>query len=130
MCHIDHCYTQILVDMFDLVLHLLTQLLVECPEWLVHQHQLGLENKCSRHGNPLLLTARELSRATTAETFQLDHAQRFIHTLVNLSFRCLSDFERVGQVLADRHVWKQGVVLKDNPDIPFPGRHIVNRSTV
>ena len=45
---VDHGDAQALVEVLDLVLHLLAQLLVERAERLVHQDQLGLEHARAR----------------------------------------------------------------------------------
>ena len=64
MCDVDEGHPDPVVDAFDLILHLLPQLLVESAERLVHQHELGIEDECTRHCDALLLTARELTRPT------------------------------------------------------------------
>ena len=58
MRHIDHGHAEPLVDVLDLVLHLLAQLLVEGTQRLVHQHEVRLEDKGARDGDALLLAAR------------------------------------------------------------------------
>ena len=45
------------MNVFDLVLHLLAQILVQRAQGLVHQNQVRLENQGPRQRHPLLLTA-------------------------------------------------------------------------
>ena len=87
--HVDHGDAQTLVEVLDLVLHLLAQLLVQRAERLVHQDQLGLEHERARDRDPLLLTARELGRPALPEIRQLDHVERLPDPRLDLGRRRL-----------------------------------------
>ena len=118
------------MDVLDLVLHLLAQLLVERAERLVHQHELGLEDQRAGDRDPLLLAARELGRPAVAEGVELDHLERPAHPVPDLGFGELPDRERKGQVLANRHVREQGIVLEHHADPALVRRHVVDRLAV
>ena len=62
---IDNGQAKPFVQQLDLDLQLLTQLLVERPKRLVHQHQARLEHQRARQGDALLLSTRELRGAAT-----------------------------------------------------------------
>jgi len=68
MGYIDRGDPEILVQMFDLDLHLLAQLLVERTERLVHQHELGLEHERARERYALLLPSGKLCGPPICET--------------------------------------------------------------
>ena len=124
--HVDDGDSQVLMDVLDLVLHLLPELLVEGAQGLVHQHQGGLEDQRPGHRDPLLLAARELGRAPPAETGKLDHLQRLRDPLARLVARHATHFQREEEVLLDRHVGEQRVVLEHHADTALVRRHPVD----
>ena len=124
MGDVDHGDAEALVEVLDLVLHLLAQLLVERAERLVHHDQLGLEHERARDRDPLLLAARELGGAALPEARELDHVERLPDPRLDLGRRGFAHLERERQVLVDRHVREQGVVLEHHADVApvAPGR--------
>jgi len=75
VCHVDHGHAETLMQVFDFHLHVFTQLLVQCAQRFVHQHQLWLEYQCASQCHALLLAARELGRIALGESIELHHAQ-------------------------------------------------------
>ena len=65
-------------------------------------------------------------RWSVAECAELHHVQRLLHPLVDFRLVQLPHVERESEVLPHRHVRKEGVVLKDHPNAPAMGRHIVD----
>ncbi|KYC16940.1 hypothetical protein WM94_22815 [Pseudomonas sp. ABFPK] len=63
-------YSQACMQLLDLDLHVLTQLLIQRPQGLVHQDQLWFENKCSSERHTLLLATRELRWHTIDQVAQ------------------------------------------------------------
>ena len=63
------------MNMFNFVLHLLTQLLVECAQWFVHQHKFRIKHQSPGNGYPLLLTTGELGGTTVAKRAELYHVE-------------------------------------------------------
>ncbi|MCY1355165.1 hypothetical protein D9M69_415760 [compost metagenome] len=114
MGDVHHRDAQPLVQAFDLVLHLLAQILVERPQGLVHQHQLGLENQRASKGNSLLLPTGELTWCPIALVLHFHHRQRRIDPLFNFRLGYFSYGQWIGQVLRNGHVRKQRIVLKDH----------------
>jgi len=49
---------------------------VERAEWLIEEDEAGLDGKCARQRDPLLLAARELMRVAPAEARQADRVEQ------------------------------------------------------
>jgi hypothetical protein len=113
-----------LVDLGDLEAHLLAQQRVEVGQRLVEQQDVGLEHDRTREGHALLLAARELARVAVAEAFQLDHAEHRTHFLGDDGGGKLPHLETEGQVLVDRHVRPERVVLEHEADAAPLGRDV------
>lgn len=122
----DDGHAEILVDMLDLQLHMLAQLLVERPQRFVHQHQFGVKDQRAGQSDALLLTARKLLRVAAGELPQTHHVQHLLHLGVDFRSRKLAHRQWKAQVLGDRHVWKQRVILKDHADVALVWRHLVD----
>ena len=73
--YVDDCYTEAFMNMFNFVLHLLTQLFVKRTQWFVHQHKVRIKYQSPGNGYPLLLTTRELGRTTIAKRAELYHVE-------------------------------------------------------
>ena len=115
------------MQMLDLVLHGLAQLLVQRPQRLVHQDQLGLEHQRPGQRHPLLLAARHLRRAAVRERPELHHVERPRHPRRDVGLRDAANLERERHILPDGHVGEQGVVLEHHADVAPIGRHLVDR---
>ena len=130
MGDVDHGDAEPLVQVPDLVLHVLAQLLVEGAERLVHQHELGLEDQRPGERDALLLAAGELRRAAAGEAAHLHHVERALHLRLDLGLGQLAHLEREGEVLADGHVRKERVVLEHHADAALVRRDVVDRPAV
>ncbi|MNM42719.1 hypothetical protein D3C81_535640 [compost metagenome] len=124
--HVDHGHAQALVQVFDFHLHVFTQLFVECAERFVHQHQLRLEHQRAGQCHTLLLTAGQLRRVTLGEGVELDHAQDFFDPVADVAFVQTAHGQRERQVLGDRHVREQRVILEHHADVTLVRRHVVD----
>ena len=102
------------LDSFELELHLLTQLHIERTERLVEEERGGLIDECPRERDPLLLSARELSRLSTLEAFELDDSQYLEHAPAVLATRNALHLETEHDVVVDRHVREECVLLEDH----------------
>ena len=81
----------------------------------------------ARDRDALLLTARELLRQTIVHAFERDEAQELAAALDALGGRHAPDPQRELDVVADRHVAEQRVVLEHEPDLALAGvrvRHV------
>ena len=87
---------------------------VQRREGLIQQEQLGTVHQHPGQRHPLLLSARQLAGLALFQIAKLEHGQRLVQRpfptgLVPLPVKA------AGQVLPDRHVRKQGVVLEQVP---------------
>ena len=110
------------MQLLQLDLHVLAQLLVERAQRFVHQHQLRLEHQCAGQGHALLLATRQLRRVAARHALQPHHGQRPLHPLGLLGFGYTAHRQRVGHVVAHRHVRKQRVVLEHHAEIALVRR--------
>ncbi len=129
MRDVDEGHAQLLVQRLQLVLHVLAQLLVQRAERLVHQHQLGFEHQRARQGDALLLAAGELRGIALGEALHAHHLQGMVDTLGALGGGKLAHGERVLDVLRDREVREQRVVLEHHADVALVRRHGVEQGT-
>ena len=110
----------------DLGAHLRPQLRVEVRERLVHQKRLRLADDRPAHRHPLALTARELPRPALELLLELEQPADPLHPLVDFPLRELAQPERKGEVVVDRLVRVEGVVLEDHRDIAVAWRQGVD----
>ena len=74
--------------------------------------------------HPLLLPARQIRRAATGEGLHPHHLQRLADPLADLLARQALLFQREGDVLFDRQMREQSVVLEHGIDRPPEGRRM------
>ena len=106
----------------ELDLHLLAQLEVEGAERLVEQQDLRVVDDRAREGDALTLAAGELCRLPGAETAEAHHLERFRCSAATLPLPDLLHHEPVLDVLLDRHVREERVVLEDGVHRPVVRR--------
>src|SRR6185436_10055038 len=99
----------------------------ERAERFVHQDERRIEHERACHRDALLLAARQLMRLTLVEAFEFDHLQRPLNALPDLVLRLAPDLEREGEVLADRHVREERVILEDEAKSALMRRRIGER---
>ena len=116
------------MQVFDLHLHVFTQLLVESAEGLVHQHQLRFEHQRPGQCHTLLLAARQLRRVALGEGVELDHAQHAFDPLADIGLAQAAYRQRERQVLGDGHVGEQRVVLEHHANVALVRRHVIDRA--
>ena len=83
MGDVDDRDTEVFVNVFDFVLHLLAEVLVQRTQWLIHQHHLRVKHQGPRYRHALLLTTRQLGRQPVTERAQLYHIQCPFDALVD-----------------------------------------------
>ena len=104
------------LEPLDLDLHVEPQVLVERREGLVEQQDRRLDRQRARQRHALLLAAGELPRQTLGhrgKLHQLEQALRFAPARRRVD---AARGEAIGDVLGDRHVRKQRVVLEHDAD--------------
>ena len=103
---------QIALEPLEKALHLTAQLGVECAERLVKQHEPGFTDNRAREGDALPLPTGQLGRVAGLEPRQRDPLQRLLCPRPHLGAAHAADREPVGDVLGDRQMREQRVVLK------------------
>ena len=114
--HVDEGRTELVLDSLQLQLHLLAQLHVECSERLVEQERSRPVDERACERDTLLLAAGELARAATLQPFELDDPQHLVDAIFVLSLWNVLHLEPERDVVVDRHVREQGVLLEDHVD--------------
>ena len=95
---------------------------VEIRERLVKQDCLRFGGQRAGQGAALLFAARELVRHPFVEPCQAHQPEQLAHPVARTAV------EGVGDILAQRHVRKEGVVLEDHSYSPALGRQVHFRS--
>jgi hypothetical protein len=120
---VDERDAHLALDPEEFELHFLAELEIECAERLVEQQHLGFVDDRPGERDALALTAGELGRLAAAEPGQADHLQRAVYLLASFGLPDVPHAEAVLDVLADRHVRKQRVVLEHGVDVPVVRRN-------
>jgi hypothetical protein len=110
---VDERDADFLLDALQLRLHVLSELQVERAERLVQQEHLRAVHDRAGERDPLALPAGELGWLPALETAELDELECLGRALRAFAAFHALDPHPVADVLADRHVREQRVVLKD-----------------
>jgi len=114
---VDRGDAEFLLDAGDLGAHVHTELGVEVRQWLVHQEHFRRADQRTAHRDTLTLATGQVARLAVEVVLELQHLRSLLHPVRNLVFGDAGDLQRVRHVLADRHVWVQGVVLEHRRDV-------------
>src|SRR6266480_878587 len=109
MGHVDERDAHFLLDPFELQLHLLAQLEIECPERLVEQQDLRTVDQRTSERDPLLLPAGHLRGLAFLEALEVHQAHRLVDTLPDVFPTDLLASKTEGDVLEDIEVREQRV---------------------
>ena len=120
--HEDEGDPDFLLDPLQLDLHLLAQLQVEGAERLVEEQDGRAVDERPGEGDALGLAAGDLGRLAALEAGQLDELEHLGDALLDLGVVDVRPAQAEGDVLVDRQVREQGVVLEDRVDVPLVGR--------
>ncbi len=112
------------LDSLELDLHLLPELQVERPERLVEEEHARRihERACER--DPLALPSGELDRLAIRYVGQSDDVEDLPNPPLALCTRDALYAQAIGDVVRDRHVREQRVVLEHRVDVPLVRRAI------
>ena len=83
----------------------------------------GLVHQRAGERDALALAAGKLRRAAALIAAELDHGERGSRLALALRLGDALDHQAVGDVLADRHMRKEGVVLEHRVDVALVGRN-------
>ncbi len=126
----DERDTDAALHLLELPLHLLAQLGVERAQRFVEQQHAGTVDQRTRQGNALALAAAELRRLARFEAAEAHGLQDFRDSRGALTAGHAADAEAVPDVLPDRHVRKECVVLEHRVDVALEGRHVGDVASV
>jgi hypothetical protein len=111
--HVDERDPDFLLEGLELDLQTFAELRVEGTERLVEQEHRGVEDQGASEGDALLLASRELRGPPRAEAGERDQLERATDLIAHLLFGHVLVLEAERNVLLDREVREQRVVLED-----------------
>ncbi len=122
MGHVDERDPDLLLDSLELDLHLFPELQVERAEGLIEEEDRRPVHERPGEGDALGLAAGDLVRAAVLEAGQLHQVEHLGDPGLDVGVRNLLTAEAEGDVLVDRQVGKESVVLEDRVDVPLVRR--------
>ena len=115
-----------LLDPFELALHFLAQLEVQCTERLVEQQDPRIVDQGPRDRHALLLPTRELAHAALFKPAQVDHFEHLANARGDLPVRQLFQPQPEGDVLVHVQMWEERVALEHGVHRALVGRQGVD----
>ena len=112
-----------LLDVFELLLHVLAQLEVERGERLVEQQHLRPPHQGAGDRHALLLAAGEAGHAALLEALEGHEREHLVHALIDLRLRDLFLAQRESHVFKHVQMREQGVALEDRVDVALVRRN-------
>ena len=122
MGHVDERDPDLLLDPLELDLHLLAELQVEGAERLVEEQHGRPVDQGPGQRDALGLAARDLGRLARLEARQLDEREHVGHPALDLGVLDVLAAKAEGDVLEDRQVREERVVLEDRVDVALVRR--------
>ena len=122
--HEDERDADLVLDALELHLHLLAQLQVERAERLVEQEDLRVVHEGSRQRDALLLATGELARLAILVAGQLHQLEHGPDLLAHLGVGQLAPAQPERDVVEDREVREERVVLEDGVRRALVGRDV------
>ena len=120
----DEGDADLLLNVLELLLHLLAQLQVERAERLVEQQHARLVDERAGDGDALLLTAGELGHVAVGVVLKAYQTQHTHDLLGDNVLRLLLDGQAEGDVVVDVHVREERVFLEHGVDLALVGRDV------
>ena len=118
-----------LLDVFELLLHVLAQLQVERGERFVEQQHARTAHERTRNGDALLLSAGQTRDVAALEARELDEREHLVDLLLDLVARQLLLAQRKRHVFKHVQVGEEGVALKNGVDAALVRRNVVDALT-
>ena len=115
-----------LLDALELMLHLLTQLVVQGAQRFVQQQDARLIDQRTGNGDTLLLTAAHLGDIAVGIVLQVHQLEHTHYLLLDDVLGFLLDLQAEGNVVVYIHVGEQGVFLEYGVDLPLVGRYFAD----
>jgi len=120
--HVHEGRPELVLDALELELHLLAQLHVERAERFVEQERGRPVDERARERDALLLTARELPWPPALVALERHDAEDLGHPLPVVRARDAPHLQPERDVVVDRHVREEGVLLEDHVHRAAVGR--------
>jgi hypothetical protein len=120
---VDERDANLTLNPLEFELHCVAQLEIECAERFVEQQGAGVVHQRARQRDALLLAAGQLRGLALGEVGQPHDLDDLVDAAADLVPALLRAARPIGDVVPDRHVRKQRVVLKDGVDVALVGRH-------
>ena len=117
---------EVVVQADEPLAQFLANLSIDRGKGLVEQEDIGTGGEGAGDGNTLALAAGQLMRVTLQQAVQFQQGGQFAHPVGDARLGPFFDFQAEGNVVEAGHVFEQGVVLKDKPDIALLHRHAVD----
>ena len=124
MRHIHEGDADLALNPLQLHLHRLAQLEVERAQRLIQQQRAGVVDQRSGERHPLLLAARQLSRAPLTPPGQVHDLQHLAHPAGDLGLGDRLAAQPEGHVLEHVHVREQGIGLEHHVDVTLVRRDV------
>ena len=123
---VDGGRADLLLQAADLAARLRAQLGVEVRQRLVHQEDLRLADQRAAERDALRLAAGELARAALQQRLDVQQPRGFADAAVDLGLGHLAPPQAEGEVVEDRHLRVQRVVLEDHRDVALARGDLVD----
>ena len=124
MRHVERGDAGLLDDAAQVVAQPQPQLGVEVAERLVEQQELRLVDQAARQRDPLHLPAGERHHRPLGIFAQAHQRQHLVDLAVDLGAREPAMAQRIGDVLAHRHVRPDRIGLEHHADVAQARRHL------
>ncbi len=128
--HVDGGGAQPALQGCDLGAHLDAEFGVEVGERLVHQEGLRVPDDGAAHGDALTLAAGEVGGLSVQVLREVEDAGGLLDLGVDDGLVRLGQPQSEAHVVADVHVWVEGVALEHHGDVTVLGRAVVDHPAV
>jgi hypothetical protein len=118
------CDVDLVVEFSEPRAQFISDACVERAEGLVEEENFWPGCECSGERDALALSAGKLGGESFAVTLELDEVEEFVDAVADFVFGEFLDFESEGDILADIHMTKERVVLKDESDAALLGWYV------
>ncbi len=126
MGHVDHRCLEAMVQTGDLGAHLDAEICIQVAERFIEEEDFGLPDNGAAEGHSLALSARKRFGFSVEIGLDAQDLCRLVDARVNIRLAVLPEFQSEREILVDRHVGVEGVVLKDHGDVAIFRRDIVH----
>ena len=106
--------------------HFQSQKGIEVRQRLVHQDHVRLHRQGAGHGDALTLTARQFARIAFQQLFDMHQRCHAFDAAGDLGVRHLGHPQTEADVLEDRQMRKDGIILEDHRDATVLGGQVID----